>query len=1139
MKKDDLLQKRGRIGNALLGKIWKIMRLTGLFLLISFVTISAETYSQNTRFSFKMENSTLNNLFLYLEQNSGYRFAYNKSVLDDAQKISCEFKNESIDQILKKVLDTERLSISIKNGYIIITGKENADENSLSISQPAKNVSGRVTDSSGAPLPGVSVVLKGTTNGTITDSNGNYSISNVSEKATLLFSFVGMKAQEEGVGAKTKINVTLIEETIGIEEVVAIGYGTMKKNDLTGSVSHVDVSKITSQSSTNLLEMFAGSVSGLYVNQATTAQGGGSSLLIRGQKSIKASNDPLIVLDGVIYNGPIGSINPMDIESVDVLKDASSAAVYGARAAAGVIIVTTKRGKSGEPSLNFASEFGIASVRKTMRPLNPDEYIKFRSNVLYQMTGNKPLYYYTDPNNLPDGITLDQWKHLDATVSDDPIDMWLNRLSFTPIEKKNYIAGNTIDWFGKSYRNGIRQDYNLSLSGGAENMKYYLSAGYTKNQGIALGDDYDVFRSKFNLDVKVNRFLKINADINYSHRNLGYVSVNTSITGVFGCSPYGDMYNADGTLTWYPNGDTAAANPFVSYTYSDKYNPVDNLFATFSAELTLPFGIKYKPTITNNLGWNRDYMFDPIETLNGYNNNGYGYRSNSTTKEWMIDNLISWQKTIAKKHDLSLTFLYNIEKNQSWYDNMSNSKFSPNDNLSYHNLSAGTSPSISNNDVISTGTAMMGRINYSLLNKYLLTLTLRRDGYSAFGQDNPYALFPSAAIAWRISEENFFNKKVVNNLKLRLSWGANGNRSISPYAALANLGTLQYIYGTQQVTGVFSTTMANSNLKWETTKSFNSGVDFGVLNNKISGSIDGYLMSTTDLLIDRALPGIIGYSSVAANLGELENRGFELTINSSNINHRDFSWNSSLSFSFNRNKIKHLYGDMKNILDASGNVIGQKESDDVTNQWFIGKSIDRVWDYERIGIWQKDEADKAAIYGKKPGDIKLKDQNGDGVLNPTDDKIFQGYTRPPYRLGLNNNIQYKNFELSFFIRADLGFYRVNPLYQQGDGLSISRRNIMYFDFWSEENPSNEYPRLNANSIPSFNVWKNSSFVRVQDVSLSYNFPKHLINTFKMKQLKAYVNLRNLLTITSWNNWDPESGTTPMPKYITFGINANL
>ena len=1120
-------------------KLWKVMRLSGfLFIICVFQVLAGRSYSQSTKLSLNLNQAKISQVLNEIENQSEFYFLYNHKLIDVDRKVDIDVKDKRIKDILTNIFAGEDVNCLVMDRQIVLSPKDVTKTVSIAKDRQPQEivVTGKVTDEDGNTLPGVNIVIKETITGTISDMDGNFSIEVDDPEAVLVFTFIGMLTQEIKVGDQTEINITMALDIIGLEEVVAIGYGTMRKSDLTGSVQRVNAAQYETQQTTNMLEMLSGTVSGFNSNQGTSAAGGGS-MLIRGTTSLKANNNPLIVVDGVIFNGNIGDINPSDIESIDILKDASSAAIFGARSASGILIITTKRGSTGDPTINFTAKMGVVGLTNIMRPFSPEEYMQARMDNQKQTYLDKPLHYFTNPNNLPQDISLEEWKNYDATPSDDPIDMWLNRLTLTGTEKKNYLADKIVDWYDEILQNGIRQDYDLSLSGGIANLRYYWSTGYTHNKGYILGDEYKTVRSRVNIDADISNFLKVKINAQYADRDQGFqkASLGAAITG----SPYGQIYSDDGKMEWYTHETIVSGNPLIYYTYRDRFNKTQTLFATLSGELDLPFGFSYIISFVNRYSWNRNYLFDPLETPRGSENNGYGSRSNSSVSEWQVDNIIKWNKTFSNIHVFDVTLLFNAEKYQSWQDSQTNNQFSPSDALAFHAMAAGINPSLSSYDEYSTGNALMGRLNYSLKNKYLLTLTWRRDGYSAFGQANPYAIFPSAAFAWRISEEDFFNVNWIDYLKIRTSWGINGNRDIGMYDALARLSTVKYIYGNTLATGVYSSTMANNSLKWERTEAVNLGFDLSLFQNRLFTTVDLYTMTTHDLLIDRSLPSIIGYSDVSSNLGELENKGFEMTINSINMNIQNkFRWNSSLIFSFNKNKIKHLYGEMVDILDNKGNVIGQREADDWTNNWFIGESIDRIWEYERLGIWQLDEAEKAAVYGRRPGDIKLKDMNNDGILQPADDKGFQEYKKPKYRFGLRNDISFlKNFNLSIFLRADLGFFRQNRI---DEGSSwIDRRNILYAPYWTPEKPSNEYAMLNTEKNAPYGVWKNSSFLRLQDVSLSYNIPKNLISKYKLQSLKVFLNLRNYYTITKWDHWDAESGSTPMPKYFSFGVNVNL
>ncbi|MCD6355535.1 MAG: SusC/RagA family TonB-linked outer membrane protein, partial [Prolixibacteraceae bacterium] len=1113
-----------------------------ILMLAAVFNVTASVYSQSVRVNLALQNATLEEVFQSIQEQTEFDFFYKNEQLPHNRTITKTYKNAKIDKVLDDVLEGTGLMYRVLNKDIVVTRGQGSDSgrDNLFAQQQSKTITGKVTDENGEPLPGVTVLVVGTTTGTVTNTDGTFKLSVPDKTEKITFSFIGMKTQEVELGNQLTFNVKMEQDVIGLDEVIAVGYGVMKKSDLTGSVQRVDAAQYQTQQSTSMIEMLNGTVAGFNSNQGTSASGGGS-MEVRGPTSLKANNSPLVVLDGVIYNGTIGDINPNDIESIDILKDASSAAIFGARSAAGVLIVTTKRGRTSKPTINFSSKVGVAGLTHHMYPQSPEQYLKSRGDYWADVNKSKPENYYTDPNNLPSGLTVDEWKNYDTTPSNDPVQMWFDRMGMTQIELDNYKAGKTVDWYNKVFKNGLRQDYDLSLSGGTQTLRYYWSVGLTNNDGVTLGDEYKNIRSRVNIDADVTNFLKVGINAQYADRDQS--SQSASLGNAISASPYGNIYEEDGkTLTFYPHGDAMSQNPLLYYDYRDKFNHTQTLFATLFGEIKFPFGFSYRVSYVNRYYWNKNFYFNPVSTPNGFSNQGFGSRSDNSSYEWQVDNIMKWQKTFAGVHKFDATFLVNAEKYQGWGSHQENSQFAPSGALSFHALQAGISPSLSDNDTYSTGNALMGRLNYSLMEKYMLTATWRRDGYSAFGQKHPYATFPSAALGWRISEEEFFNVNWISNLKLRVSWGINGNRAVGRYDALARLSTTKYLYGTTLATGVYSSTMANSDLRWERTEALNFGLDFGLFKNVLFGSVEYYDMTTTDLLLNRSLPRIIGYTSVASNLGELGNKGFELTLNSTNINKQNIRWNSSLNFSFNRNEIKHLYGEMIDVMDDEGNVVGQKEADDIGNRWFIGEALDRIWDYEVLGVWQLGEEEQAAVYGKQPGDIKLKDQNDDGILNPTDDKIFQGYKRPQYRIGFRNDlILFKNFEISAFIRADLGFYGSNSLHKNsGSNSDFERRNRMYRPYWTTNNPINDYARLNSDTdSPGFTYWENRSFMRLQDLSVAYNVPKSKLSKYKIQSLKIFLNFRNVLTFTGWQHYDPESQTTRMPKYSSIGINVSL
>ncbi len=1002
-------------------------------------------------------------------------------------------------------------------------------------------VTGNVTEAqTGDPLIGVTVVVRGTNIGTVTDIDGNYSLAVPDENVTLVFSFVGYTRREVVVGNQRTINIALEQDLLRLDEVVVIGYGTVAKSDLTGSVMSVRGEEFRTQSGNQVTEMLAGTVAGFYSNQSAAAAGGGS-MEIRGPTSLTAGTSPLIVLDGVIFSGSLRDINPADIETIDILKDASSAAIFGSKAASGIVIITTTKGREGKPTINFSTKLGMSQNYNERRGLGPDEYVQFRQDYFRQMFVDRDYHYYTYPDERPADLSLEQWLALSAAPLDNPTDEWFTRMRFFPEEIQSYRSGETIDWYDMVFRNAMRQDYHLSVGGGSDAATFYWSVGYNNNEGVRLGDQYSSIRTRLNAEYDVVNWLQVGINAQYSDRDES--SVPVSSTGFYSNSPFAQMYTEEGYLKRYPHGHTD--NPLLSYYRVSRSSKTNNLFANLYADVTLPFDIKYRLSFQPRYQAHKYLNFTTIsEALGGFSatETPTGQRNEATRMDWMIDNLITWNRTIGV-HNFDVTLLANVEENRYWSSQMANRNFSPNQELIYHGLHFGDSPEINVNDTRSTGDALMARLNYSLMRRYLLTASIRRDGYSAFGTENPRAYFPAFAFAWVVSEEDFFNSDLINWFKLRLSWGANGNRDIGMYSALARTGADLWYDGSSVRVGVENSTLANAGLRWERTSALNIGLDIALLENRIYLTADAYDMTTTDLLMDRILPRVTGFTNITANLGELRNRGIEMTLNTRNINRSNFSWRSDFVFSLNRNEIIQLFGDF-----GTYTLLGEERSGDVpdfSNGWFPGQAIDVVWDYDVIGIWQLDEADEAARYNLQPGDFKAVDVDNDGRYVDLIDKQFIGYTAPRYRLGFKNDFQFlQNFTASVFLRADLGHIgsysaALNSGYESNDRRS---RNVGPVPYWTADNPNDEYARLNTDRAPfggGIMIYKPRSFVRVQDLSLSYNLPSELVQRLGVIEMSVFGSARNIATFTKWPGWDPESGMTPMPRTYTFGLNITL
>lgn len=1017
-----------------------------------------------------------------------------------------------------------------------------------------KAIKGVVVDNNNTPISGVTVSIPGTSIGVATDTKGNFMIDKVSLKSHLIFKSVGYK-QREVSASETNWHIILEDDVADLDEVIVVGYGTAKKSDLTGAVARVNAADFENQSITQLTDMLAGTVAGFQANQSTSPSGG-TSMEIRGVNSINASTSPMVVLDGVIYNGDIADINPNDIESVDILKDASSAAVYGARAANGVLLVTTKKGTSGKPKINFSTKQGLAQATSTdFGARDPENYINFRRDFFRTLGGTEPDYYWDNPSSLTDGITIEEWRNASANSNPDDTQEWLSRLNFFTPEIESYLSGNTINWLDEVLQKGRRQEYDLSINGGTENMKYFWSVGYLDNEGIVVGDRFKNVRSRVNLENKITNWLNVGLNLQYAYRDQGINStyaysgddpIKSMLSLMYQSSPYGYMYEEDGSVNLYPNG-YRIQNPLGNVLGQDRDNTVQSLFASIYSELKLPFGFTYRISFQPRTRVQKDYNYWLPETVTGGEtySNGYATRDDVSSFEWMVDNLLKWNKTFGV-HAFDVTFLYNAEYYKSSSSRMSNQSFQPSSTLGYSGMQFGNSPAISTNDIKYTGDGLMARLNYSLMDKYLLTASVRRDGFSGFGQENPYATFPAAAVAWQIHKESFFQIPMINQFKLRASWGKNGNRDIGPYASFAQMNSSLYYDGTNSVVGVYTSSLANPSLSWEETESLNFGADIAMFNNKLSLTLEYYDAKTNRLLVNRSLPTITGFDNVTTNIGALANKGFEMSLNSLNIQRPLFSWRSTFNFSFTRNKISSLFGDVGTYTLAGQTYTG--EIPDYTNKWFIGEALDVIWDYKINGIWQVEEAEEAAKYGLSPGDFKAEDLDGNLLFEALQDKQFIGYTVPRYNLGLRNEFSFlKDFSASIFLRADLGHKRqLRQLVE--DYSTYDRRSTANFDYWTPENRSNEYPRLSRKTsvfggglMPYFGT----SFLRVQDVSLSYNLPTELLSKIQAKNARVFFSARNLLTFSSWPEWDPESpqdatiGQSPMPKIYTLGLNITL
>ncbi|GAB3012073.1 TonB-dependent receptor [Niabella terrae] len=1033
------------------------------------------------------------------------------------------------------------------------------------LAQTDREVSGIVTDNRKQPLEGVTVMVKGTSLGTVTDTSGHYVLKSLPANATLVYSYTGFTDQEIIVGSQTTINISLTSNATDLNEVVVIGYGTARRKDLTGSVVSVQATKMEKEAPRSVQDLLRGNAAGLIIGQSNPGNiaRGDADILVRGAGTLKAGSSPLNVVDGVIFDGTLADLNPNDIQSIDILKDASATAVYGAKAANGVVLITTKKGASGKPRISMNANLGMVEIAGMPRVMTGEEFLKWRYD--YEIGKNSDDYLnahpemFDDPRGLKNVSELD-WYNYDkndpaSSVTDEELlRTWLTRLELKVPEIDNYLDGRITNWQDLVFQKGFQQDYTVSVSNQNKSSNYYLSLNYTDREGIVVGNRFTNFRTRLNLESKITDFLKVGAQTNFAVRDEGFLQADWGQSAVI--SPYGsnNLDDPNSLYRRYPTDDITPVNPFHDNLYRDRKNIYNTLFASIYGVITLPWGFEIQSNFTPSFVWHEYYNHESSKNPAWEDNGGSSERTFEKTYNWQIDNVLRWKKSFDA-HRLELTLLQNAEKGQYWRTEATASNYYGADILSWHRLQAASNPFNQSNDTYRTGDALMARLFYSFDDRYMLTGSIRRDGYSAFGAQNPRATFPAIAFAWDFSEEAFMQSTSswLDYGKLRLSWGQNGNRDIGQYDALSDMtsGLHPYIGQDGKVylfPQLYVNRMANLGLKWETKSSYNFGLDFSLLGKRLNGSIDLYTATTMDLLVDRALPEIIGFNSVAANLGQLNNKGFEISLNGNIIQKNEFNWNSGFIFMLNRRKIVSLYGDMIDLLDANGNVIGQREADDIKNHWFIGQDPDRFWNYERTGVWQENEAELADVYGLAPGDFKYKDQNGDSVMTDAD-RIFLGYKSPRFRWSWRNDFDYKRWTLSLFIYSNWG--QREQFNRASNNSSFPDRTTDYEQpRWTPDNPINDYARIGSRNIGTNYVER--SFIRLDNISLSFTAPQSWLNPIKAQSLRISASVRNVAYWAPyWKYGDPESGgyrtrnsdgneyTPGQPSPRTYNLSLNL
>ncbi len=894
---------------------------------------------------------------------------------------------------------------------------------------------------------------------------------------------------------------------------VVVGYGVQKKSDITGSVTSINKERLQNLPVTNALQAIQGAAAGVTIQQTSAIPGDAPSALVRGRNSINASSGPYVVVDGVPISkngGSLNDISPTDIESIEILKDATATAIYGVNGANGVILVTTKHGtlgQDGKPTISYNGYLGIED--------------------------------FTNRLNFCDGPQIIQ-RYKDY-VTQNPGESMYNDFVKNQNEADNQAAGLETDWIDEATQTGIIQNHNVNVNGGGKYVKYFVSGNLMDQKGLLKGFNYRRYSLRTNIDMDVTDYLKVGTNSYIVSHNRDGGRANFVMAEAM--SPYAKEYEEDGSYCIYPMySETLFFNPMISTTQQHERRQWN---ININGYALLDFGKIWEPLAGLQYKLNMGYAYVPTREnyYNGRlqnNNTGYANIYNTERQSYTIENIITYARDFGKHH-FDLTGLYATSRNKYQNSTAAASKFI-NDELLWFNLNGGETATVGSNASLYTTLSQMGRLNYSYDSRYLFSFTVRRDGSSVFGDSNKWGVFPSLAVGWNIANEAFMQpmQSWLNTLKLRLSYGKAGNEAISSYQTLSKMDTNSLAMGGSTVSVLYPNgRLGNSGLTWETTKTFNVGIDFGILNNRINGNLDFYLSRTTDLLLQRNLPKVSGFSNVYANMGETRNKGIELTVNSKNIVTKDFTWGSSLVFSWNKNEIVDLYGD---------------KQDDLGNRWLIGQPIGVIYDYTKVGIWQEDEIAEGKQLNWDPiakaGDIKLADLNGDHKIDDSDRRVL-GQTSPKWIGGLTNTFTYKNLSLNIFIQTTQGIMRNNALIAMA-GDEMGRRNTTTeIGYWTPENKSNEWRSLGKNSNPhGYGFPQSGSYTRVKDMTLSYTFPERLVKAMHIGGLQVYASGRNLFTFTDWIGWDPESTETqrgwdsyensyPMTKSYVFGINLTF
>ncbi|AWV99260.1 SusC/RagA family TonB-linked outer membrane protein [Arcticibacterium luteifluviistationis] len=997
--------------------------------------------------------------------------------------------------------------------------------------QSVAQITGTVGGDDTPELPGVSVVVKGTTTGTTTDFNGKYSI-NAPANSTLTFSFVGYLAQEIVVGNQSVINVSLNTDAASLEEVIVVGYGTQKKSQTTGAISQVTAKQISEMPLTNVAQALQGRVAGVDVSQSGSKPGSTPKILIRGRRSFQANNDPLYVVDGIPLAGGYEDFNPNDVQSLEILKDATATAIYGARGANGVVLITTKRGAvKGKTTVSYDTYFGQSQALDKIEIFDGAEFAEYVREA-YRSTG-----IYTDANGVvvPTGqSTLEADKKI-AVLGGDPN------------VAAGIAAGRNTNYQDFILKNGFIQSHSIGIQGGTDKTQFYVSGSFFKDKGISEGLDYTRSSLRANVDHNINKSVKIGlssymmlSDRNGENLNPYSYTLNQN--------PLGAPYDDEGNIIFSPTNDALLTNPLAEIVPGAQIDNTKSyrVFNSLFTEVKIMDGLKYRLNFGPDIDISRSGRFIGSETNARKGGDPQASSSNRFSFNYTLENILSYTKSFGK-HNFSATALHSIQKDRFEFYG-TNVQGIPAESQEYFNFGNASSVTGVSSDLIEwTINSYMGRVNYDFNDKYLLTLTIRRDGSSRFGENTKYGNFPGVAVGWNIGNEAF-GKEItwLDLLKLRAGWGKVGNQAVSPYQTQGLLSRTAYAWDNTAAFGYRPSTIGNPDLRWESSATANIGLDFSMWRGRLQGSLELYQSNTTALLLADQLPGSIGFSQVTKNVGETRNRGIELGFTTVNVNSNSgFKWTTDVQFTKNKEAIIELY---------NGKI------DDIGNRWFIGQPLNSFYDYKKAGIWQLGQEEEAKSYGSAVGQIRVQDTNNDGVIN-ADDRVIIGSDVPDFSAGLTNRFSYKNIDLSFFLFGRFGNTIVSGFHQSQNALA-GRYQQIKVDYWTPLNPTNEFPQpKSTQEFPVYNttlIYFDGSFVKLRNINVGYSLNESLANKLGMESLRLFSSIQQPAIWSEfrnkYNGVDPEAtissattnpitainnGVTPATKVFTFGLNAKF